>query len=208
MSPDASSRDAIREQRLEPVRGPVYPGLGGSGGMLYATPDVQYGGPWAGGKVFLYVRPSYRGRVLIRGRRLDGPQWPRFNGRRVPRASSASSPMTASRGKGSHLNVTGAGLSETRMVTSLECRVMAVITEGRATRSMVLTGSQSASQIGGRGCNVGSPAFTLASSQKTRRAACLRFGHSASGREPSHRFGPGDPFQSTSSWRASGWLLF
>jgi hypothetical protein len=65
-------------------RGPVYPGLGGSGGMLYATPDVQYGGPWAGGKVFWYVRPSYRGRVLIRGRRLDGPQWPRFNGRRVP----------------------------------------------------------------------------------------------------------------------------
>jgi len=65
-------------------RGPVYPGLGGSGGLLYATRDVQYGGPWAGGKVFWYVRPSYRGRVLIRGRRLDGPQWPRFNGRRLP----------------------------------------------------------------------------------------------------------------------------
>jgi hypothetical protein len=65
-------------------RGPVYPGLGGSGGILRATPDVQYGGPWAGGKVFWYVRPSYRGRVLIRGRRLDGPQWSRFNGRRVP----------------------------------------------------------------------------------------------------------------------------
>jgi hypothetical protein len=65
-------------------RGPVYPGLGGSSGVLNATPDVQYGGPWAGGKVFWYVRPDYRGRVLIRGRRLDGPQWVRFNGRRLP----------------------------------------------------------------------------------------------------------------------------
>jgi hypothetical protein len=65
-------------------RGPVYPGLGASGGRLTATPDVQYGGPWAGGKVFWYVRPSYRGRVLIRGRRLDGPQWLGFNGLRLP----------------------------------------------------------------------------------------------------------------------------
>jgi hypothetical protein len=65
-------------------RGPVYPGLGGSGGRVYARPDVQYGGIWAGGKVFWYVRASYQGRILIRGRRLDGPQWLRFNGRRVP----------------------------------------------------------------------------------------------------------------------------
>jgi hypothetical protein len=65
-------------------RGPVYPGLGSSGGRLSATPDVQYGGPWAGAKVFWYVRPSYRGRALIRGRRLDGPQWLGFNGRRLP----------------------------------------------------------------------------------------------------------------------------
>jgi hypothetical protein len=59
-------------------RGPVYPGLGGSGGRLYARPD-RFGGPWADGKVFWYVRPSYRGRVLIRGRRLDGPQGLRFD---------------------------------------------------------------------------------------------------------------------------------
>jgi hypothetical protein len=65
-------------------RGPVYPGLGGSGGRLYALPDDQFGGPWAGGKVFWYVRPSYRGRVLIRGRRLDGPQSLGFNGGRRP----------------------------------------------------------------------------------------------------------------------------
>jgi len=65
-------------------RGPVYPGLGASGGALTASPDVEYGGPWAGGKVFWYVRPSYRGRVLIRGRRLDGPQRLGFNGHRLP----------------------------------------------------------------------------------------------------------------------------
>jgi len=65
-------------------RGPVYPGLGSSGGRLTATPDAQYGGPWAAGKVFWYVRPSYRGRALIRGQRLDGSQWLGFNGRRLP----------------------------------------------------------------------------------------------------------------------------
>jgi hypothetical protein len=65
-------------------RGPVYPGLGSSAGQLSATPDVQYGGPWAGGKVFWYVRRNYRGRVLIRGRRLDGSQRVRFNSRRLP----------------------------------------------------------------------------------------------------------------------------
>jgi hypothetical protein len=51
---------------------------------MYARPDVQYGGVWADGKVFWYVRPSYQGPILIRGRRLDGPQWLRFNGRRLP----------------------------------------------------------------------------------------------------------------------------
>jgi len=65
-------------------RGPVYPGLGGSGGHLNATPEHPYGGPWAGGKVFWYVLPSYRGRVLLRGHRLDGPQSLGFNGRRLP----------------------------------------------------------------------------------------------------------------------------
>ena len=65
-------------------RGPVYTGLGGSGGQLYVRPDEQFGGPWADGKVFWYVAPRYRGRVLIRGRRLEGPQSLGFNGRAVP----------------------------------------------------------------------------------------------------------------------------
>jgi hypothetical protein len=65
-------------------RGPVYPGLGFTDGVLTATPDTQFGGPWAVQKVFWYVLSSYRGRALIRGRRLDGPQRLGFNGRRLP----------------------------------------------------------------------------------------------------------------------------
>jgi hypothetical protein len=56
--------------------GPVYPGLGFSNGHLEATgPPV---GAWFQEKLFWYVSPSYRGRVLIRGRRLDGPDPLRF----------------------------------------------------------------------------------------------------------------------------------
>lgn len=64
--------------------GPVYPGLGYSRGVLRATPDRQFGGPWAGTKVFWYVLPSYRGRALIRGRQLDGGQTLGFDGDRRP----------------------------------------------------------------------------------------------------------------------------
>jgi hypothetical protein len=65
--------------------GPVYLGLGGSGGHVNVTPDTQYGGPWLGTKVFWYVRPSYRGPVLIRGRQLDGRHTMGFNGGKLPR---------------------------------------------------------------------------------------------------------------------------
>lgn len=52
-------------------RGPVYPALG------YADPIGNFSAtrPFEGGfvgKLFWYAKPSYRGRVLIRGRRLDG----------------------------------------------------------------------------------------------------------------------------------------
>jgi hypothetical protein len=61
-------------------RGPVYPILGSSGELVTTTVAYANGVPWFSGKVFWYVKPSYRGRVLIRGRRLDGPQSLRFNG--------------------------------------------------------------------------------------------------------------------------------
>jgi hypothetical protein len=64
--------------------GPAYPGLGFEHGHVLVGRDRQHGGPWYGEKVFWYVRPSYRGPVLIRGRRLDGPQLLGFNGGKQP----------------------------------------------------------------------------------------------------------------------------
>ena len=80
-------------------RGPVYPGLGDSAGRLYTQADDQNGGPWARGKLFWYVRPSYRGRVLIRGQRLDGPQSLGFNGGRLPSGSCESTSTKPFRGR-------------------------------------------------------------------------------------------------------------
>jgi hypothetical protein len=57
--------------------GPVYPGIGSDAHMPTQPP-----GPWFGQKVFWYVEPTYRDRVLIRGRRLDGPEPLRFRSRR------------------------------------------------------------------------------------------------------------------------------
>ncbi len=62
--------------------GPVYPGLGATA-RIDPTPDRQYGGSWRGAKVFWYVLPSYRGPVLIRGRRLGDARL-RFDGGTVP----------------------------------------------------------------------------------------------------------------------------
>ncbi|HST13858.1 MAG TPA: hypothetical protein VLJ44_03270 [Gaiellaceae bacterium] len=63
-------------------RGPVYPGL--PDGFLMASRDEQYGSTWYGEKVFWFVVPSYRGRVLIRGRRIDAPGRVGFNGTKTP----------------------------------------------------------------------------------------------------------------------------
>jgi hypothetical protein len=65
-------------------RGPVYPATGPYS-ELTVGPDTQYGGPWLSTKVFWYIRPSYRGPVLIRGRQLDGTQMLGFNGTALPR---------------------------------------------------------------------------------------------------------------------------
>jgi hypothetical protein len=64
-------------------RGPVYPGMS-PGAQVVVTPDVQFGGPWLGQKVFWYVSPTYRGPVLIRGRQLDGTHRLGFNGTKLP----------------------------------------------------------------------------------------------------------------------------
>ena len=65
-------------------RGPVYPATGPYS-ELTVRPDTQNGGPWLATKLFWYVRPSYRGPVLIRGRQLDGTNVLGFNGGAVPR---------------------------------------------------------------------------------------------------------------------------
>jgi hypothetical protein len=65
-------------------RGPVYPATGPTS-QITVQPDTRYGGPWLTTKVFWYVRPRYRGPVLIRGRQLDGTHRLGFNGRELPR---------------------------------------------------------------------------------------------------------------------------
>ena len=63
--------------------GPAYPiGLAQPGsllGFVYPPPSEFAGSKWSGGKVLWFVSPSYRGRVLIRGGRLDAPGALRFN---------------------------------------------------------------------------------------------------------------------------------
>ena len=78
--------------------GPVYPGL--PNGLLWATRDVQYGSRWFGEKVFWFVVPSYRGRVLIRGRRIDAPGRVGFNGTRTPNAELRIEPYDTVSWKG------------------------------------------------------------------------------------------------------------
>ena len=65
--------------------GPVYPGLGADS-LLTVRPDTQSGGPWQGQKLFWFVAPEYTGAVMIRGRRLDGPEWLRFSEGKLPAA--------------------------------------------------------------------------------------------------------------------------
>ena len=57
--------------------GPVYPGLGATGGELIANQRVS--GGLVAGKLFWYASPSYRGKALLRGRRLDGTGGMRFS---------------------------------------------------------------------------------------------------------------------------------
>lgn len=52
-------------------RGPAYPGLGGADPVGHFHAPTRMDGMF-GEKLFWYVRPSHRGRVLVRGRQLDG----------------------------------------------------------------------------------------------------------------------------------------
>jgi hypothetical protein len=71
--------------------GPAYPvgGITQPGSVvLFEYPPNPYSlfadSDWSGQKVPWFVAPSYRGRVLIRGGRLDSPDTLRFNFGRVP----------------------------------------------------------------------------------------------------------------------------
>jgi hypothetical protein len=67
--------------------GPVYP-IGGFPTLTFIYPpqpdQFWYGSNWSGNKVLWIARPSYRGRVLIRGRQLDGNHDARFGSGLTP----------------------------------------------------------------------------------------------------------------------------
>lgn len=64
--------------------GPAYP-IGRPGGELRLAPAKNFHSKkWAGQKVLWFVLPAYRGPVLIRGARLDGPGLVRFQSGNVP----------------------------------------------------------------------------------------------------------------------------
>jgi hypothetical protein len=73
-------------------RGPAYPiGFAQPGSILaFAYPvdprSIFAGSAWSGQKVLWFVSPSYRGPVLIRGRRLDASGVVRFDGGKLPPA--------------------------------------------------------------------------------------------------------------------------
>lgn len=65
-------------------KGPAYP-IGLPAGELHLAPAHNFDSTaWAGQKVLWFVRPSYRGPVLIRGARVDGPGRVRFDRGDVP----------------------------------------------------------------------------------------------------------------------------
>jgi hypothetical protein len=99
-------------------RGPVYPILPSASLDVSYRPQEWGRGPWAGQKVFWLVHPRYKGPVLIRGRRLDGSAWMRFDGGAMPSAEIRIKPgetttwtgqAHGSRGRPSYVRVRTAG---------------------------------------------------------------------------------------------------
>lgn len=83
--------------------GPVYPtGLLKAGGpptLMFRYPpprsSVFSGSKWSGERILWFVLPTYTGRVLIRGRRLDGGEELRFERGRVPPRELRLAPVEA-----------------------------------------------------------------------------------------------------------------
>jgi hypothetical protein len=98
-------------------RGPVYPGLGSTHGLISLERDTQFGGPWDSQKVFWYASPVYRGPVLMRGRRLDGPQWLGFDGRKVPARELRIAPGDSVKWQGQPIGSRGIPSSVRALVT-------------------------------------------------------------------------------------------
>ena len=72
-------------------RGPAYPGLPARDGkptLEFVYPpsarSAFAGSRWSGQKVMWILNPAYHGRILIRGRQLDGPNELRFDDGLVP----------------------------------------------------------------------------------------------------------------------------
>lgn len=76
---------------------------GGSDGWNALRRPLHYVSRWFGEKVFWFVMPSYRGRVLIRGRRIDAPGRVGFNGTKTPNAELRIEPYDRSAGPASRV---------------------------------------------------------------------------------------------------------
>jgi hypothetical protein len=76
-------------------RGPAYAGAFAEDGIVHYSSSTVEAGGWRGFKVLWIVRPGFRGRLLIRGRQLDGPTQVRFRQGREMRISRWGTAMTA-----------------------------------------------------------------------------------------------------------------
>lgn len=100
-------------------RGPVYAILGETATLGAGLRGSEWGSEvWGGQKVLWYVHERYRGPVLIRGRRLDGWQWMRFDRGPMPsdelrlargETVSWTGQRAGARGRPSYVRVRAAG---------------------------------------------------------------------------------------------------
>jgi hypothetical protein len=98
--------------------GPVYPMLSSASLVVGYRPEEWGRGPWGGQKVLWFARPDNDGPVLIRGRRLGGWHWMRFDRGARPAAEIRIAPgetvtwtgqAPGSRGRPSYVRVRAPG---------------------------------------------------------------------------------------------------